>query len=51
MAKDRHTREYYIQYARKHPYWCKAYWYLSKEELTSLRNNNNNNNLYKNFEL
>ena len=57
MAKDRHTREYYIQYARKHPYWCKASWYLSVKELASLRNensgssNNNKYNIYNNFNL
>lgn len=58
MAKDRHTREYYVQYAHKHPYWCKASWYLSAKELASLRNENNNSsnnnnkyNIYNNFNL
>lgn len=57
MAKDRHTREYYIEYARKHPFWCKAPWYLSTKELIKLRKdsvileNKKQNNIYIKFDL
>ena len=42
MKRDRHSKGYYENYARKHPNWCKAHWYLSKDELDELRNSNKN---------
>ena len=53
-TKDRHTREYYINYARNHPFWCKAHWYLSKSELELLRKDKSEkieNNIYINFNI
>lgn len=47
MKKDRHSKGYYENYARKHPYWCKAHWYLSVDELLRLRGINNSDFIEK----
>lgn len=47
---DRHSRDYYIKYAMKHPFWCRAHWYLDKESLIMLRENKNNVNIYLNID-
>ena len=41
MKKDRHSKGYYENYARNHPNWCKAHWYLSKDELLKLKEEHN----------
>lgn len=41
MKKDRHSKGYYENYARNHPNWCKAHWYLSKDELSKLKEEQN----------
>ena len=50
MKKDRHSKGYYENYARNHPNWCKAHWYLSTDELSKLKEEYlNNKKLLKEF--